>query len=232
MGIFSNLFSKTPPPPIFEEGDVFYTQIDGQYHISKLLRHDQPSETYHVLIYQPVNSLPRPENLAALSIMVYHAPIARNGFSNPQLLAKSKVNDNDLLGYREYIRQTNDVDEIVRLAKAYYQAGYALTTAKEHKQAIEKYTLAIELIPAFFEAIDNRAFCKMDMGRWQEAIADFELSLTVHPKSVLAEFSIGECYLKMKDLTRAAEQFEKALAIDPNHKLSIDFLAKVRAMGG
>ena len=62
--------------------------------------------------------------------------------------------------------------------------------------------------------------------------ADFELSLTVEPVSVLAEFSIDGCYLKMKDAKRAAQQFEKALAIDPNHRLSQDFLAKARALGG
>jgi tetratricopeptide (TPR) repeat protein len=233
MSIFKNLFSKTPPPPpIFQEGDVFYVQLEGKCHILKLLRHDAALETYHVLSYEPVAQLPRASELEQLSIMAYHSPIAQGGFTNPKLLAKSKVTDDDLLGYREYIRQTDNVDEIVRLANKYYKEAYALTTIKQHAEAIAKYTLAIELMPTFFEAIDNRAFCKMDLARWRDAIADFELSLTVEPGSVLAEFSIGECYLKMKDANRAAQQFEKALAIDPNHKLSQDFLAKARAFGG
>ncbi len=226
MGIFNNFFSKTPPPPPnFQEGDVFYTHFDGQYHIFKLLRHDIAQKTCHVLIYQPIAQLPVAVQLDRLQVMVYHAPIAQDGFSNPQLLANSKVTDDDILGYHEYIRQTDNVAEIVRLGKQYYKEAFDLSSLKRHRQAIAKYSLAIELIPTFFEAIDNRAFCKMDMGRWQEAIADFELSLTVEPVSLLAEFSIGECYLNMKDAKRAALQFEKALAIDPKHKLSQDFLA-------
>jgi tetratricopeptide (TPR) repeat protein len=74
--------------------------------------------------------------------------------------------------------------------------------------------------------MDNRAFVKMDMGLWQEAIEDFQISMSVNPESVLCEFSIGECYLKMKEYIAAKEQFEKALSIDPNDKRSLEFLGK------
>jgi tetratricopeptide (TPR) repeat protein len=133
-------------------------------------------------------------------------------------------------GYREYIRQTNNIEELVRLAKQYYTAAYYLSDEGKHEAAIAKYTLAIELIPSFFEAIDNRAFSKMDMGRWEDAIADFELSLKVEPNSVLAEFSIGECYLRLRDAKKAIAQFEKVLALDPDNVKGKEFLARAKAL--
>jgi tetratricopeptide (TPR) repeat protein len=113
------------------------------------------------------------------------------------------------------------------MVNSYYQSGLVLTDKKLHDDAIDAYSKAIDLFPQFFEAIDNRAFCKMDLARWNEAIEDFNLSLQVNPNSVLAEFSIGECYFKMKDYQNAKTQFEKAQRIDPSHEAPRLFLDKV-----
>ena len=228
MGILSKLFTKAQPT--FEEGDIFYCPYKGKYLIYKLLRHEVHIGTYHVLCYELFDRLPLEKDIPTFQVSCYTTPIASNGFTKPKLLAKSKVSDDDLYGYREYILETNHDAEIIRLAKAYYKEGHALTTIRLNDQAIAKYDLAIELIPTFFEAIDNRAFCLMNLARWKEAIAGFEASLRVNPQTTLAEFSIGECYLKMNMPQLAILQFEKALAIDPQHQLSMDFLVKARAM--
>ncbi|MNY05221.1 Tetratricopeptide repeat protein [compost metagenome] len=65
---------------------------------------------------------------------------------------------------------------------------------------------------------------------WHEAIADFQLSLVQNPVSLLAEFSIGECYFKLGDFNQAKQQFEKAHAIDPDHPAPNQFLEKVNAV--
>lgn len=78
----------------------------------------------------------------------------------------------------------------------FYKA-YALTDEKKSYEAIEQYTKAFELFPLFHEAMDNRAFVNMNMGKWLDAIADFQISLWIFPVSTLAEFSIEECYLNM-----------------------------------
>jgi tetratricopeptide (TPR) repeat protein len=135
-------------------------------------------------------------------------------------------------GYFEYIKQTQNFDEVVKYANQFYQEAYRLTNEKQYEAAIEQYTRAIDLMPVFYEAIDNRAFVKMDLGRWDEAIADFELSLTVEPDSVLAVFSIGECHYKMKDYATSKGFFERALAIDPAHVHSRAFLIKAKQLLG
>jgi tetratricopeptide (TPR) repeat protein len=170
--------------------------------------------------------LPQKEHLDQLAVLAYHAPIHENGFENPQLLSSSTVEEDDLLGYLEYIKQTGNIDEVIQYASQYYQEAYQLSSQKKYEKAITKYSKAIQLIPNFFEAIDNRAFSKMDLGRWEAAIEDFNLSLNSNPNSFLALFSIGECYFKAAEYIKAKEYFEQAAVIDPNHQLPKQFLVK------
>lgn len=237
MSIFSRLFSKKKKeePHLvgdFSEGDIFYTQFDDQYHLYKLLVFEKDFECYHVLGYKPLDILPGDNNMESLEVAVYHSPVDRNAFRDAKLLKKDTIAAGELMGYHEYLRQTREPEYYVTLANEYYQAGIHFTDHKNYDAAIDAYAKAIDLIPEFFEAIDNRAFCKMDLGKWPEAIADFEASLSVNPGSLLAEFSIGECYLQMANYQKAKEQFEKAVAIDPTHQLSKELLVKVNALLG
>lgn len=220
---------STPNKTTFQAGDIFYTEKEGQFSLFKLIKHDAEYKTYHVKIYNPVDTLPQKEDLDKLEVMAYHAPISDDGFENPQLLISSAVEEEDLVGYLEYLKQTGNIEEVIEYASTYYKEAYQLGTQKEYEQAIYKYSKAIELIPNFFEAIDNRAFSKMDLGNLKAAIEDFELSLTVNPNSFLAIFSIGECYFKLADYQKAKEYFEQAAEIDPNHQLPKQFLAKTMA---
>jgi len=233
MSIFKRLFStKANEQSDFSEGDIFYTHFDNQYHVYKLLAFDKDFDCYHVLGYKPLNTLPSAKSVDILEIAVYHSPIDKNGFKDVKFLTKDKVSSDDLIGYHEYLRQTQEPTYYIPIANDYYQSGLRLTDEKKHYEAIDSYSKAIDLLPNFFEAIDNRAFCKMDLGQWAEAIEDFQESLEVNPKSLLAEFSIGECYLKMNNFQKAKEQFEKAIAIDPTHQAPKDFLKKVNDLLG
>ena len=219
----------TPNKTTFETGDVFYTEKEGKFSLFKLIKHDAEFETYHIKVYHPVDVLPQKEDLGKLDVMAYHAPINQNGFENPQLLCSTPLEDDDLEGYLEYIKQTGNIDEVIQYASKYYKEAYQLGSQKEHEQAIARYTKAIDLIPNFFEAIDNRAFAKMDLGRWADAVEDFTLSLSVNPDSLLAIFSIGECYFKSAEYAKAKDYFEQAVALNPSHEVSQQFLAKTIA---
>ncbi|OQP49797.1 hypothetical protein A4H97_28330 [Niastella yeongjuensis] len=228
----SNLNEQAASQSYFSEGDIFYTQDHKQYYLYKLLAFDKDFDCYHVLRYEPVNALPNNETLSDLEVQVYHSPIDRNGFKDAKLLTASKIVADDLIGYHEYLRGTQDPEEYIPIATGYYQAGYTLTDEKKYYEAIDAYSKAIDLIPTFYEAIDNMAFCKMDLGLWADAIEDFQESLEVSPNSMLAVFSIGECYFKMGDYRKAKEQFEQAIDIDPTHQLPRDFLNKVNILLG
>lgn len=72
----------------------------------------------------------------------------------------------------------------------------------------------------------------MSLGQWEKAIEGFNHSLQVKPDTLLAVFSIGECYLRLKDYLKAKVYFEKAVQIDPNHPKPKEFLAVVNKVIG
>lgn len=238
MGLFDFLKSKPTQPENskteqsadFSVGDIFYTKTDNKFNLYKLLAIDTEFECYHILTYSPVENLPALTDIDKLSIFVYHSPFDKKAFANSTLLTNQSLKANDLIGYHEYLRQTQDPNFYIPIANSYYKTGLAETDQKKHYEAIDSYSKAIDLFPQFFEAIDNRAFCKMDLGLWTDAIEDFKLSLQQNPKSLLAEFSIGECYFKMGDYEKAKRQFEIAHSIDPNHQAPKQFLDKIDAI--
>jgi tetratricopeptide (TPR) repeat protein len=220
--------SKTEQVADFSAGDVFYTMTQGKYNLYKLLIDD--NECYHILTYSTVDSLPTIEEIDNLSIFVYHSPLDKKAFAGATLLTNRLVTSKELVGYHTYLRQTQDPNIYVSIANNYYKVGLRLTDEKKYYEAIDAYSKAIDLFPQFFEAIDNRAFCKMDLNLWSDAIDDFKLSLQLNPNSLLSEFSIGECYFKAGDFQNAKRQFEIAHNIDPNHQAPIQFLHKVNAI--
>ncbi len=214
----------------FSVGDIFYTKTDENYNLYKLLVDDKEFDCYHVLTYSPLDRLPTISNLDNLQVFVYHAPFDKKAFEGATLLANKQIVSEDLVGYHEYLRQTQEPNYYISIAKGYYKEGLKLTDEKKHYEAIDSYSKAADLFPQFFEAIDNRAFCKMDLALWTDAIEDFKLSLLQNPNSLLAEFSIGECYFKIGDFQNAKRQFEIAHKIDPNHKAPRQYLDKVNTI--
>jgi tetratricopeptide (TPR) repeat protein len=213
--------------PDLREGDVFYTEYDGRYHVYKLLKKDEAEETFHVLCYAALNEKPSLDTLDRLEVNIYHTPIHSESFTDATFLVHTTVTDDELIGYHEYQRiMESNFEEAIRQATEYYKMAYQLTDEGKTGEAIEHYSKAINLVPTFYEAIDNRAFCKMDLGRWLDAIEDFRLSLHVNPGSLLAEFSIGECYYRLGEFAKAKQQFEKCLELDPYHQVSKDCLLK------
>ena len=228
MSFLKKLFGNGKQGPSehknFQEGDVFYTEKEGKYQTFKLLKIDSEFSAFHVKAFEETTEIPKPNEIDRLKIQIHHLPIDKNGFNTPKLIANQGITEEDLFGYFEYIKQTQNVNEIVKYAKTFYQQAHELTNQKNHIGAIDKYSKAIELMPNFYEAIDNRAFCFMDLGKWEEAIKGFNRSLQVNPNSLLAIFSIGECYLRLKEYPKAKQYFEQAIQIDPSQSKPREFL--------
>ena len=231
MSFLKNLFSKkvdtSKKPTEYSEGDIFYTTMNGKFYLYKILVVETAYDGYHVMTFALLDHKPTISDIKNLKVFAYHSPFDKKAFRDGTILTNLKVKPEDLIGYHEYLRQTSSHEYYLPIANNYYQAGLRLTDDKKHEEAIDSYSKAIDLFPQFFEAIDNRAFCKMDLGLWTDAIKDFEISLSINLNSLLAEFSIGECYFKMGEFRKAKQHFQKAHEIDPKHDAPIKFLEKL-----
>lgn len=61
----------------------------------------------------------------------------------------------------------------------------------------------------------KRANCKTALGRSQEAIADLENVLRLNPQHYEANFNIGGLYFDAKNYDKAANFYQKAVAVNP-----------------
>jgi tetratricopeptide (TPR) repeat protein len=77
--------------------------------------------------------------------------------------------------------------------------------------------LAIELYPAYAEALDQRAFAFMELGLHQQALRDLDESLYLNPDGMTALFCKGECLMKLGHLDEAEAIFTEGQQRFPEH---------------
>lgn len=231
---------------MLKTGDLITKQRDDGWSAIKILAVDtweDGSSCAHCLIYAQLPARPTPAALAGAEVHIWHAPIDAQGMMNEgwETLGNQPPTQDDLIGFVEYLRQTDfaryaeatgqDLHEIATRANQHYENANKLGEEGKHEEAIAEYTEAIELFPPFYEAIDNRAFTYMDLGRNREALQDFEESLRQNPDGLAAFFSRGECLMKLGELAQAEAVFAEGQARFPEEqKLFADFLGRVRAL--
>ena len=209
----------------FKEGDYFYTVDEDEngekaYLISRCLKLDLENKIAHVTCYDDVMEVPQRSHILNMAPILYHAPIALDGFENPVVFFSKPVAPQELDGYREYLKHTDferylvetnqNMDDILEEAKKLFNKGNALSQAGDFKKAIPLFEKAYNIFPYLFEAVDNQAFCYMDLDDYENAIKCFQQSIQSNEHTFLTDFSIGECYLKMGDNDAAADWFTRA----------------------
>ena len=203
-------------------GDVItLRQADG-WHVVRVVAVDpwpDGTSVAHVLTYDVTAERPSLAAAASLPVRIMHAPVRAESYGEEgwERLGNTPVTPGQRAGFDEYLKHTDfpryltvtgqDAGQIVRAANEQYLRGNSLSEAGDHQGAIAAYDRAIDLFPLFFEAIDNRAFSYMDLGRYDLALEGFEASLRVEPDGIAAFFSRGECLLRLGRLDEAEMVF-------------------------
>ncbi|WP_432731816.1 tetratricopeptide repeat protein [Variovorax sp. W6] len=243
--------APTPEPPAkggpastLKKGDVLAYRDGNAWRAVWVLEVDpwpDGTSVAHCLSYQPLAERPTVESLRQAEVLIWHAPIDADGVSRgSELIGNRQPTEEDLIGFAEYLKLTDfpryldamgkDGHEIVRQANAHYLRGNELCEQGRKEEGIAEYDAAVELFPLFFEAIDNRAFTRMELGNFREALDDFEQSLQVNPEGEAAFFSKGECLMRLGELAAAEAIFTEGKERFPAKKaLFGEFLGRVRA---
>ena len=93
--------------------------------------------------------------------------------------------------------------------------GIALMQSGRLPESVAVFTDVIARAPAFAEGWNKRATAYYLMGELDRSLADCEEVVKRNPVHFGALSGFGLIYLQKEDLPKAAEYFEKALAVDP-----------------
>lgn len=96
-----------------------------------------------------------------------------------------------------------------------YEKGRALEAKREHAKAIEAYTEAIKADATNARAYDARGDAYLKLGKFKEAIADFDKFLEANPKFEPEHWRRGIAYYYAEKYKDGVKQFETHKTVNP-----------------
>ena len=100
-------------------------------------------------------------------------------------------------------------------ARAWFSIGYLRSEGEKAdlEGAIDAYTKAIDLAPAYALAHNNRGGAKIGLEQYQDALADFDRAIALDPAYTLAHNNRGYALKNLGRINEAREAYQKALAL-------------------
>lgn len=124
------------------------------------------------------------------------------------------------------------VAEPVQVWMTYNQRGCCYKKLGESQKAIDDFTKAIELQPAYATSYYNRALLYKQTGDWSKAVDDFSKSLVFEPNSPETYTNRAIAYDHLGERPKALEDFDKALTINPGFFSALKYRAQLYEKSG
>jgi Tfp pilus assembly protein PilF len=122
--------------------------------------------------------------------------------------------------------------KVPKSARKAFEEGVKQRKKKQHDQALISFTRAIELYPAYYQALVERGELRVNMERIAEAAQDFDTAIELNKDFERALRGAGFCRLRLQKYTEAIEFFERAILSDPNVASAHLFLGVARIVVG
>lgn len=118
----------------------------------------------------------------------------------------------------EYTLWRDVVDKSPNKAMPHVNLGNAFVRRGMLELAEREFKLALNSNPRDTRAINGMAVIYLKQKNYDEAIRLFEILATDKPKEAPFHSNLGVAYMKKGMLTKAKEEFEKALQLSPEHR--------------
>ena len=87
----------------------------------------------------------------------------------------------------------------------------------QFEQAVEYWRKALQIRPELVYVRANLADALMELGKWDEALAELQWGTGGEPQIAAWHYMKGQAHLKQQELEQAKACYEKAIALDPRH---------------
>jgi tetratricopeptide (TPR) repeat protein len=101
-------------------------------------------------------------------------------------------------------------------AAAHYNLGRALAAGGQFAEAVRHYTKAAQTIDTP-EIHSDLSYALLKLGRFDEAISEYEKVLSAQPRNAVAHNDLGIALLQKGKVDEAINHFNRALQIDPGY---------------
>ena len=106
-----------------------------------------------------------------------------------------------------------DLEDAYQIALQLYHTG---DPPEQDKQKLVEITAAgVAALPASSDTRNAHGYALLAVGRYAEAIREFEAYARIAPREPNPHDSMGEAYLRMGEAQKAVDAYSRALAIDP-----------------
>jgi eukaryotic-like serine/threonine-protein kinase len=112
-----------------------------------------------------------------------------------------------------------------------YYADY-LSSLGRHEESLAESQRAVELDPLSLIINSDTAQNRMVAGQVDAAIEQMRKALELDPSFAQGHFILGKSYLRKKDFTAAAAEFQKAISLSSNRIKYVGALGQAYALGG
>ena len=105
----------------------------------------------------------------------------------------------------------------------YKHRGMAKFACSRYDEAIDDFTVALELDPKSYKAAYYRGIVSSVEKEYSKAIDDFTLSLSIYPIQGYCLFRRAQAYFHIGDYTEALADCENSIAVEPSNEAAVKF---------
>jgi tetratricopeptide (TPR) repeat protein len=102
-----------------------------------------------------------------------------------------------------------------RAAVWHNNRGVLYRQLQDDPNALEDFTMALQLEPTYISALQNRAAVRHTLGDWEGALQDLTQVIDLEPQIGKWYCQRGQLWLRQEATVQAQQDFQRCLALDP-----------------